>query len=92
MAWIRQPGLPTTVWTVTELVDGSHFLWEAKGPGLTTVGGHLVEADGDGARATARLDQKGPGGAVVGLLTACLTRRYLDMEVAGLKARAEAES
>lgn len=88
-ARVRQPKLPTTVWTVTELVDGSHFLWEAKGPGVTTVGGHLVEADGDGTRATARLDQHGPGGAVIGWLTAALTRRYLKMEVHGLKARAE---
>lgn len=88
-ARVRQPRLPTTVWTVTELIAGSHFLWEAKGPGLTTIGGHLVEADRDDARATARLDQHGPGGAVIGRLTASLTRRYLDLEVAGLKARVE---
>lgn len=87
---IRQPRLPTAVWTVTELVEGSHFLWEAKGPGLTTVGGHFVAAESEGTRATARLDQLGPGGAVIGLVTARLTRRYLDLEVAGLKARTEA--
>ena len=56
-ARVRQPRLPTATWTVTELVEGSHFLWEAKGLGLTTVGGHIVEADGDGATAMARLDQ-----------------------------------
>jgi uncharacterized membrane protein len=88
-ARIRQPRLPTTVWTVTELVEGSHFLWEAKGPGLTTVGGHFVVAESEGTQATARLDQLGPGGAVIGLLTAGLTRRYLDMEIAGLKSCAE---
>jgi uncharacterized membrane protein len=88
-ARIRQPRLPTTVWTVTELIEGSHFLWEAKAPGVTTVGGHFVAADGDGTRAMARLDQHGPGGAVIGLLTARLTRRYLDIEVAGLKSRSE---
>lgn len=88
-ARVRQPRLPAAVWTVTELVEGSHFLWEAKGPGVTTVGAHVVEADGDGTRATARLDQHGLGGAVIGWLTSRLTRRYLEMEVRGLKARAE---
>lgn len=88
-ARVRQPRLPTATWTVTELVEGSHFLWEAKGLGLTTVGGHIVEADGDGATAMARLDQHGFGGAVIGWLTAGLTRRYLEMEVHGLRARAE---
>lgn len=88
-ARVRQPKLPTTVWTVTELVEGSHFLWAAKGPGLTSVGGHFVQADDDGTRATARLDQNGPGGAVVGWLTARLTRSYLDLEVRGLERRAE---
>lgn len=88
-ARVRQPRLPTATWTVTELVADSHFLWEAKGPGLTTVGGHFVEADGNGTRAVARLDQHGPGGALIGWLTAGLTRRYLEMEVHGLRARAE---
>lgn len=89
-ARVRQPRLPAATWTVTELVEGSHFIWEAKGPGLTTVGGHFVEADTDGTRAVGRLDQHGPGGAIIGWLTARLTRRYLEMEVQGLKARAEA--
>ena len=47
-------------------------------------------AAGDGARATAILVQGGPLGPVVGFLTRGLTKRYLAMEAAGLKARAEA--
>ncbi len=86
---IRQPRLPTTVWTVTELVPGHHFLWQATGLGTTSIGGHFVDADGEQARATARLDQHGPGGALIGWLSAALTRRYLDLELAGLKNRAE---
>lgn len=88
-ARIKQPKLPVAVWEVTELVDGSHFVWVAKSPGVTTVGGHYVEASGDGALATSRIDQNGPGGWLIGTLTKGLTNRYLAMETAGLKARAE---
>jgi hypothetical protein len=86
---IRQPRLPVAVWEVTEVVEGSHFVWVAKGPGVTTVGGHYVENDGTGARAISRVDQQGPGGWLIGVLTKGLTNRYLAMESAGLKARAE---
>ena len=39
---------------------------------------------------TAALEQDGPLGPVVGLLTRRLTRRYLDIEVRGIKQRCEA--
>lgn len=86
---VRRPRLPTALWTVTELVPGHHFLWQATGPGTTTIVGHFVAADGEQARARARLDQHGPGGALVGWLSAGPTRRHLDREVTGLKDRAE---
>lgn len=86
---IRQPKLPVAVWEVTELVAGSHFVWVAKGPGVRTVGGHLVEPNGDGTLAVSRIDQHGPGGWLVGVLTKNLTNRYLTMESAGLKAWVE---
>ena len=89
-ARIRQPKLPVAVWDVTEIVDGSHFIWVAKSPGVTTVGGHYIEASGEGALAISRIDQNGPAGWLIGSLTKGLTNRYLAMESAGLKARAEA--
>jgi uncharacterized membrane protein len=89
-ARIRQPRLPVAEWTVTDLDEGRSFTWVARGPGVRTTGTHLVEPDGDRARATAVLEQGGPLGPVVGLLTRGLTRRYLAMEAAGLKARTEA--
>ncbi|HET7326578.1 MAG TPA: SRPBCC family protein [Nocardioidaceae bacterium] len=88
-ARIVQPKLPRAVWTVTELEPGRHFVWVSKAPGLTTVGGHYVHPDGEGSRATARLDQTAMLGAVVGRLTRGLTNRYLQMEVQGLKSWCE---
>jgi uncharacterized membrane protein len=86
---IKQPKLPVAVWEVTELVEGSHFVWVATGPGVRTVAGHYVEADGTGARAISRIDQQGPGGWLIGTIYKGLSNRYLAMEGAGLKARSE---
>jgi uncharacterized protein YndB with AHSA1/START domain len=89
-ARIRQPRLPVALWTVTEVVRDRYFVWEARAPGVTTVGWHVVESDtGSGSVATSRLEQHGPGGLLVGLLTAGLTRRYLRWESDGLKAECE---
>ena len=89
-ARIDQPRIPTTVWTVTGLTEGHDFTWEASGPGTLTTGRHAVEATGrDTCRATLSITQSGWLGAVVGRGYRSLTERYLAMEAAGLKARAE---
>ena len=33
---IRQPGLPVTMWTVTDLEPGRSFTWRAAAPGVRT--------------------------------------------------------
>jgi len=88
-AKIRQPKLPAAVWKVTELVDGESFTWVARSPGVRTTGVHAVSADGGGTRATNSVEQSGPLGWLAGALTARLTRRYLAVELAGLKRRCE---
>ncbi len=89
---IKQPRLPAAVWEVTEYVPGSHFVWEARSPGVRTIGGHYVSAAGSGSVAVSRIEQRGPAGWLAGLLTRGLTNRYLALEGAGLKARSEAPS
>jgi uncharacterized membrane protein len=90
-ARIRQPKLPETIWQVTRLDPGREFSWQATGPGVLTTGTHRVTPRGDDtATVTAILEQAGPLGPLVGLLTRRLTRRYLDTEVRGLKAYCEA--
>ena len=88
-AKIKQPRLPVTTWTVTELVEGRSFVWVATGPGFRTVAEHRVEPAGDGSVVTLSIDQRGPVGWLVGRATTALTKRYLAMEAEGLRHRAE---
>ena len=88
-AKVRQPKLPPATWTVTELVPGRSFTWEARGPGVRSVGRHEVEPRNSGSTARSILEQHGPLGLVLGTVYAGLTRRYLAMESAGLKGRCE---
>ena len=52
--------------------------------------GHEVTAIPEGrTRVRQQIDQRGPVGVLVGFAMRRMTRRYLDMEAAGLKARSE---
>jgi hypothetical protein len=90
-ARIRQPRLPSAIWTITELTPGSAFTWISRAPGVTTIGIHALQPITETVTA-ARLviDQLGPLARPVGALTGSLTRRYVAMEARGLKTRAEA--
>jgi uncharacterized protein YndB with AHSA1/START domain len=88
-AKIRQPKLPTVVWTVTELTPGESWTWIAKSPGAKTVATHRVTANGPGTRVEQSIAQTGLFGRFVGLLYRRLTRRYVAMEAAGLKRECE---
>lgn len=88
---IRQPGLPTVVWRVSEVREGEGFTWESRSPGVYTIAYHRVSANADGStQITIGIDQTGALAGVVRLLTEARTRRYLTLEAAGLKAAAEA--
>lgn len=87
---IKQPRFPKLVWEVTEVDPGRSWTWVQRSPGGTTVAVHeVVDLGGGRTDVRQRLDQGGPIGALVGRLTAGITRRYLAMEAAGLKARSE---
>jgi uncharacterized membrane protein len=87
---IKQPRLPAVVWRVTKLDEGRSWTWVARGVGFSTEGGHRVEPSGDGrVRATASVDLGGPAAPFFGRLSAGITRRYIAIEAAGLKARCE---
>jgi len=86
---LKQPKLPETVWTVSDLVEGEQFTWTARNPGVWTVAAHRVVGRSDGTQATLSIDQGGSLGWVVGRLYGGLTRRYLEWEATGLKRRSE---
>jgi len=89
VAKIRQPRLPPTAWTVTEVVPGRSFAWESKAPGSLAVGEHEVTPTGETAcEVRLMLDQTGPVGSLVGRLYRSLTRRYVQLEADGLRTEA----
>ena len=87
---IKQPRVPKLVWEVTEVEPGTSWTWRQRSPGGTTFASHNVIASETGTTPVRqRIDQRGPVGVTLGLLTRRLTRRYLDLEARGLKARSE---
>jgi|SRR4051812_10966873 uncharacterized protein YndB with AHSA1/START domain len=87
---IRQPRFPKLVWEVTDVEPGRSWTWRQRSFGAETRATHEVVAQGPGRTLVRqRIEQRGPLGVVVGLLTRRLTRRYLDLEARGLKGRSE---
>ncbi|MFC0629402.1 SRPBCC family protein [Kribbella deserti] len=84
---IRQPRLPTAIWTVTEWVPNEYFAWTSTAPGIKTTGGHRLESTPAGTLVTASIDQLGPLGPILGLAYRKLTNRYLSLETQGLRTR-----
>jgi uncharacterized membrane protein len=90
-ARVRQPKLPTAVWTVTKWVPNSGFAWDNKSIGIYSVGEHWITTKGDGI-STVRLGIRQTGwlaSLVVPLLRE-LIERYVNTEAAGLKKECEA--
>lgn len=87
---IRQPRLPRATWEVTELEEGRRFVWVSRNPGLVSTAVHEVAGPGPSSVLRLAIDQAGPLGWLFGRLAAGLSRRYVDLEAAGIKRKAEA--
>ncbi|OBA59402.1 polyketide cyclase [Mycobacterium sp. 1100029.7] len=87
---IKQPGMQKLVWQVTELDPGTSWTWVQRSPGALVTARHDVTSQ-PGGRTLVRqqLDQSGLLGAFVGRLMAKKTKRFLELEAQGLKARSE---
>ena len=87
---IKQPGMSKLVWKVTEIDPGSSWTWVQRSPGVRVTARHDVIAQ-PGGRTLVRqqLDQGGVLGALVGRLMLNKTKRFLELEAQGLKARSE---
>jgi hypothetical protein len=88
-ALVHQPRLPPNRFEVTALEDGRGFTWETRSPGLRGAGHHWIERTGSGCRVTLGVDFRGLLAPLIARLYGGLTQRYIEMEAAGLKARAE---
>ncbi|WP_206054087.1 SRPBCC family protein [Nocardioides iriomotensis] len=87
---VSQPRIPTGEYTVTALEPGSSFTWEQRQPGSRVSAHHACTPLPDGGtRVELAVVMSGALGGVVGRLYRRLTERYLAMEAAGLKLRAE---
>jgi uncharacterized protein YndB with AHSA1/START domain len=87
---VSQPRIPTGTYTVTALDPGRAFTWEQRQPGSTVSADHVCTGlPGGGTRVELSVVMSGAVGSVVGRLYRRLTERYLTMEAAGLKSRAE---
>src|SRR6476620_8152094 len=89
---LQQPKLPTAVWTVTELAEGSSYTWESSSPGVTVTASHVVEPQADGSRLTLALTVSGPLSGIGWLMTRSLIKRYVETEAASIKMAAEAST
>jgi len=87
---IKQPGMQKLVWRATEIDPGSSWTWVQRSPGVRVSARHDVIAQ-PGGRTLVRqqLDQRGVLGALVGRLMVKKTKRFLELEAQGLKARSE---
>jgi uncharacterized membrane protein len=87
---IKQPGMQKLVWQVTDIELGASWTWVQRSPGVRVSARHYVSAQ-PGGRTLVRqqLDQRGLLGALVGRLMIKKTKRFLELEAQGLKARSE---
>jgi hypothetical protein len=82
--------MPKLIWEVAEVTPGTSWTWTQRSPGGLALARHEVIAQSaDRTLVRQQIDQRGPIGASVGLLMRRMTKRYLELEAAGLKARSE---
>jgi uncharacterized membrane protein len=87
---IKQPGMSKLVWKVSEIDPGSSWTWVQRSPGVHVSARHWVIPQPDGRTLVRQqLEQRGVLGALVGRLMVKKTKRFLEQEARGLKARAE---
>ncbi|GIJ29323.1 hypothetical protein Vqi01_44850 [Micromonospora qiuiae] len=88
---IVQPRLLPMIWTVTEFVVERELTWTARATGVVTTATHSLRPATDGAtRLRLGLHQHGLLAPVVAALLERRSRRYVELEIEGLRTAAEA--
>lgn len=87
---ILQPRLRPAIWQVTELDQArGSFTWVAQSPGVQVTARHLVQAAGNGGRATLSTEFSGMLGPLMACFLRKLNERYVTTEAQSLKKRCE---
>ncbi|NGM11540.1 SRPBCC family protein [Verrucosispora sioxanthis] len=77
---IRQPGLATARYEITDWRPGAGFTWQARTPGVRTTASHELRPEGSATRLRLSIDWDGPAARLVELLYGRRTRRLLEQE------------
>jgi hypothetical protein len=86
---IQQPKLPPAKWTIIEWQPKERFTWVSPNPGVRATAVHAIHRTPTGVHLMLELTFEGLLAPLMAWLTGDLTRRYIAMEAAGLKAEAE---
>ncbi len=89
-AEVEQPKLKTTIWTVSEFVEGRNFTWVARTPGVLLTAAHAVEIHVSGCRVTLSIEVSGWLQGLATLLYGRLIGDYVTTESRSLKSHCEA--
>jgi carbon monoxide dehydrogenase subunit G len=88
---VRSMGISvSSVWKVTQFEDGRSFTWESSARGVRSVAAHVIDAGAESCRVTLWVELSGMMVTLLGPMFSYVSRRNVDREAAGLKARAEA--
>lgn len=89
---VRQKGVRRTVWTVTALEPSRRFTWEAEAGGVALRADHLMAPEGKRATLlTISFEIAGALGKAAAVLMRGKAERFIDAELDGVLARAEAK-
>ncbi len=86
---VRQPGLPRTVYQVTDWRPGAGFAWVAASAVLTTTATHTLRADGEGTLLSLGIAWTGPLAWLARLLYQRKAAAYIRFEAHDFAALAE---
>jgi hypothetical protein len=87
---IEQPRLRPAIWTVTEIIPGEGFVWEASSPGVVAVAEHRIrEVSRDECSVTLRVAFGGLLSPLASLMAGRLTREYIEREAQALRIATE---
>lgn len=86
---VRQPGLPTAVYEVTEWVPGTTFVWVNRSRGLVSTAWHTVTPTPGGSRIDLAFDWSGPLAPLARLVGSRKGRELVETEARTLARLAE---